>query len=71
MKITKTRLKQIIKEELRETMIDEKVDLFLSDFCKDNDGEDPDFADVKAFFGDSHLSSLVWEEIRGIRAPCK
>ena len=71
MKITKSRLRQIIKEELETTMIDKKVDLFLADYCKDNDGEDPDFTDVKAFFGDSHLSSLVWEEIRDMRTPCK
>jgi hypothetical protein len=76
MKITKNRLKKIVKEEIELFLkevnddIDVKVDSFLRSYCKENKGIDPDFDDVKAHFSDSHIASEVWNELRDMRKPC-
>ncbi len=75
MKITKSQLKQIIKEELGAVLednknIDQKVDAFLGSWCESYN-DYPDFDDVKSHFGDSHIASLVWDELKDMRKPCQ
>ena len=74
MKLTKARLKRIIKEELGRLLedemdIDQKIESFLRSWCKSDD-DCPDFIDVKNHFGDSWLASEVWDELRDMRKPC-
>ena len=74
MKLTKSQLKQIIKEELGRLLEDEmdinqKIEAFLRSWCKSDD-DYPDFDDVKNHFGDSWLASEVWDELKDMRKPC-
>ena len=74
MKITKTKLKQIIKEEIEriyedEVDVDQRIEAFLRSWCKSGD-DYPDYDDVKNHFHDSWLASEVWDELKDMRKPC-
>jgi len=75
MKITRSQLKKLIKEELQRVLqeneidIDQKVEAFLRSWCKSSD-DHPDFDDVKNHFGDSWLASEVWDELKDMKKPC-
>jgi hypothetical protein len=75
MKLTEQNLTQVIKEELKLFLEQETdpTDDFIDYWEKERaegrveDGEQPDYDDVKLWAGNPEIAGHVWEELLGMR----